>query len=73
MALQVAIVGASPVTAALEQLLGRGGDLSPGEAEVAVAVDPFAEWILASCVIDPVWFTAHAALRALRALGEARG
>ena len=44
-----------------------------GEAEVSVAVDPFAEWILASCAIDPIWFTAHAALRALRALGEARG
>ena len=44
-----------------------------GEAEVSVAVDAFAEWILASCAIDPVWFPAHAALRALRALTEAPG
>ena len=38
-----------------------------GDAEVSVAVDWFAEWILASCAVDPVWFPAHAALRALRA------
>jgi N-acetyl-gamma-glutamylphosphate reductase len=37
-----------------------------GLAEVSVAVDWFAEWILASCAIDPVFFPAHAALRALR-------
>ncbi len=43
------------------------------EAVAAVAVDGFAEWILASCAIDPVWFPAHAALRALRALCEAPG
>lgn len=40
-----------------------------GDAEVAVTVDGFAEWILASCAIDPVWFPAHAALRAVRSLG----
>jgi N-acetyl-gamma-glutamylphosphate reductase len=37
-----------------------------GFAEVSVAVDGFSEWILASCAIDPVFFPAHAALRALR-------
>ncbi|MCA1827196.1 MAG: hypothetical protein LC689_09705, partial [Myxococcales bacterium] len=39
-----------------------------GDAEVSVAVDWFAEWLLCSCAIDPVWFPAHAALRALRSM-----
>jgi len=39
-----------------------------GDAEVSVAVDWFAEWLLCSCAIDPVWFPAHAAVRALRAM-----
>ncbi len=37
-----------------------------GIAEVSVAVDGFSEWILASCAVDPIFFPAHAALRALR-------
>ena len=40
-----------------------------GFAEVSAAVDWFSEWILASCAIDPVFFPAHAALRALRQPG----
>lgn len=39
-----------------------------GDAEVSVAVDWFAEWLLCSCALDPVWFPAHAAMRALRAM-----
>ena len=39
-----------------------------GDAEVSVAVDWFAEWMLCSCAIDPAAFAAHAALRALRAM-----
>jgi hypothetical protein len=39
-----------------------------GDAEVSVAVDGFAEWLLCTCAIDPVWFSAHAALRALGAM-----
>jgi hypothetical protein len=81
-ALPVAIVGETPVTAAEDAALDFGPDwvrvCAPGSepdaarvagtglAEVSVAVDGFAEWILASCAIDPVFFPAHAALRALR-------
>jgi hypothetical protein len=39
-----------------------------GIAEVSAASDSFCEWVLASCAIDPVWFSAHAALRAIRAV-----
>jgi hypothetical protein len=46
-----------------------------GDAEVSAAVDGFAEWILASCALDPAWFPAWAALRALGAMsaGQAPG
>lgn len=37
-----------------------------GNAEISVSVDGFAEWIVCSGAVDPVWFPAHAALRALR-------
>jgi hypothetical protein len=39
-----------------------------GIAEVAASSDAFSEWVVASCAIDPVWFSAHAALRAARAV-----
>jgi N-acetyl-gamma-glutamylphosphate reductase len=39
-----------------------------GDAEMSVAVDMFGEWIVCSCAIDPVWFPAHAAVRAARAM-----
>jgi hypothetical protein len=42
--------------------------LGTGDAEVSIAVDWFAEWLLCSCALDPVAFPAHAALRALRAM-----
>jgi hypothetical protein len=35
-------------------------------AEVGVSVDEFAEFVIAACALDPLSFTAHAALRALR-------
>ena len=60
----------------LEALVIRGlhratigtGVAGTGDAEVSVAVDWFAEWLLCSCALDPVWFPAHAAMRALRAM-----
>ena len=39
-----------------------------GAAEVSAAVDGFAEWMLCACAVDPVWFTAHAAARAVQAM-----
>lgn len=44
------------------------GVAGTGEAEVSVAVDMLSEWIICSCAIDPVWFTAHAAVRAAQAM-----
>jgi len=37
-------------------------------AEVAVVAEAAAGWSVCACAIDPVWFRAHAALRALRAM-----
>jgi hypothetical protein len=42
--------------------------LGTGIAEVSIAVDWFAEWLLCSCALDPLAFPAHAALRALLAM-----
>jgi hypothetical protein len=47
---------------------GFAGVAGSGVAEVSAASDSFCEWVQAFCVIDPVWFSAHAALRALRAV-----
>jgi hypothetical protein len=41
-----------------------------GVAEVSATVDVFCEWVIASCVIDPIAFPAHAALRAIRAIAS---
>ena len=46
--------------------------LQTGEAEVSVSSDGFAERITLACALDPAWFTAHAALRAVCAQRENR-
>jgi hypothetical protein len=76
MSTAVAIVGATKVSAALGTLLrgAAGGDLrlalqtDRATDERLTTSDSFCEWVLASCAIDPVWFSAHAALRAIRAV-----
>jgi hypothetical protein len=44
------------------------GVAGSGVAEVSATSDGFCEWVVTACAIDPVWFSAHAALRALRAV-----
>jgi hypothetical protein len=41
-----------------------------GIAEVSAQSSGFSEWVMAACAIDPVWFCAHAALRAARAIAD---
>jgi hypothetical protein len=41
-----------------------------GIAEISATSDRLRGWVLASCAIDPVWFSAHAALRTISAVAR---